>query len=161
MLRDPGGPPGHEHLHPLAPPDPDDDVAAREGTPVHSHVLHASRAFAEALFTTSAGPPEASRIDWLVEDFGRFLAAATPRARLVMRLCLFASTWLAPLFVLRPVPLSWLPLPKRIEALERLEASFLGPAALAPKAMLCMLWLEHPEVQRETRTTPTCKGATS
>ena len=115
-------------------------------------------AVAEALFATEEGAPDPDRIAWVVKDFDHFFSVAPERARSTMVLCLFALTWLAPLFVLRPfVPLASLPLPLRTEALERLEASPLGPAALGPKAILCFLWLEHPDTQAETKTTVSCK----
>ncbi len=152
------GPPGHEHLPQLAPPAPEDDVRNREGTPLPDWALVAARGVAEALFSTDEGPPDPARVDWVVEDFGRFFAAGPDRARTVMRLCLFALTWVAPLFTGSPgTPLAKLPREKRMHALDRMEASPFGPAALAPKAILCMLWLEHPDTQRETGTEPTCK----
>jgi hypothetical protein len=156
------GPPGHEHLRPLSPPDPEDDVTRREGEPLGEFMLRAVGAVAEALFATEEGAPDPDRIAWVVKDFDHFCAVAPGRARGVMQLCLFALSWVAPLFVFRPfVPLASLPLPLRTEALERIEASVLGPAALGPKAILCLLWLEHPDTQRETGTTVTPRGETS
>jgi hypothetical protein len=154
------GPPGHEHLPTLELGTPEEDVAQQEPTPVPPRVLRAARAVAEALFSSSDGPPDAARLEWVVGDFGDFLSRSNSRPRSVMRLCLFALTWLAPWFVFRPfVPLGWLSLPTRIRALERIEHTALGPAALAPKAILCILWFEHADTQRETNTIPTCLNA--
>lgn len=112
---------------------------------------------AEALFSDAHGPADPARLEWLVEDFGDFLACSSSRPRTVMRLCLFVLTWLAPFFVFRPfLPLHWLSVPTRIRALERLEHTALGPAALAPKAILCILWFEHADTQRETDTRASC-----
>lgn len=152
------GPPGHEHLPQLAPQAAEHDVVNREGNPLSDGSLRAARAVAEALFSDEQGAPDPGRVDWVVDDFGRFFAAGPPRARSVMRLCLFALTWVAPFFAGRPgTPLASLSREERMHALDRMEASLFGPAALAPKAILCMLWLEHPDTQRETGTEPTCK----
>jgi hypothetical protein len=73
-----------------------------------------------------------------------------------MRLALFFLTWVAPLFIRRFGPLGALPLDARARALGRVEAGAFATAVLAPKAILCFLWFEAPETQRETRTVPTC-----
>ena len=84
------------------------------------------------------------------------MARSAGRARLILRAALFALTFIAPLFVFIPVPLGWLSVRRRVQALERLEASPLGPAALAVKAILCMLWFEHDTTRAETNTPATC-----
>ncbi len=150
------GPPGREQLPLLPPPAPEDDVRNRRVTPLPLHVRHSARVVAEALFSSDAGPAEPSRLDWVAQDLMDFMARSPGRARFILRLSLFALTFLAPLFVFRPLPLGWLSLPVRVRALERMEHSVLGPAALAVKAMLCMLWFEHPDTRRETNTPITC-----
>jgi hypothetical protein len=64
--------------------------------------------------------------------------------------------YLAPLFIFRPVSLRALSIRDRARALERFEATPHAPAALAVKAMLCILWFEHPRTQQETHTEPSC-----
>jgi len=121
------------------------------------HVERAARAFAEALFADEAGQaPDPARLDWVAHDLMDFMARSAGRARLILRLALFALTYVAPLFVFRPVPLGWLSVRRRVLALERMEASVLAPAALAVKALLCMLWFEHPATQEETNTAASC-----
>lgn len=107
------------------------------------------RAVAEAVFADEQGPPPAARLDWALAEFEDFLALAGSRARLVLRAALLAVTVLAPLFVRALPPLRRLPVAKRVLALERMEASFASAAVLAVKAFLCVLYYEHPEVQRE------------
>jgi len=125
--------------------------------------LAALRAVAEAVFSDEQGPPPAARIDWVLVEFEDFLTLAGSRARLVLRAALFAVTVLAPLFVFSLPPLRHLSVAKRVLALERMEASFASAAVLAVKAFLCVLYYEHPDVQREvgyvgrghdTRVTP-------
>ena len=140
----------------LPPPGPFDAVNAREAQPVAGFVLGAARAVAEALFVTEEGPADPARITWVSAELVDFMARSTGRARLLLTLSLFALTWVAPLFVWGIGPLSSLDLETRAKALERVEHSLLGPASLAAKAMLCLLWFEHPDTQRETRTEVTC-----
>ncbi|AKV04791.1 hypothetical protein AKJ09_11454 [Labilithrix luteola] len=152
------GPPGHEHLPHLAQPAPEDDVRNRPKVPVPGAVQRAARGVAEALFAYEEGA-EKARFDWLEEDFTAFYGHSQGRARLVLSLALLALAWIAPLFVFRFGPLWRLPVALRTEALERIESSPLAPTALAAKAILCILWFEHPETMRETSTEPTCLGA--
>ena len=150
------GPPGHEQLALLPAPAAEDDVHNRRLSLPPKHVERAARAVAEALFSTEAGAPDAERLDWVAHDLMDFMARSAGRARLILRLALFALTFVAPLFVFMPVPLTWLSRERRVRALERMESSPLGPAALAVKAILCMLWFEHETTRVETNTPATC-----
>jgi hypothetical protein len=113
------------------------------------------RAIAEALFASDV-PADPKRIAWVAGDFCDFAASATGRARTIFVLGVWVLTWIAPLFVFRTGPLESLELDLRSRALEKIEASFLGFAALGPKAILCMIWFEHPDTRKETRTEMTC-----
>lgn len=144
------------HLQLLPPPSPFDVVNAREAQPVAGFALPAARAVAEALFATEDGPADPARIEWVAAELMDFMARAPGRARLLLTLSLFALTWVAPFFVWSFGPLAGLDLAARARALERVERSRLGPAALGSKAMLCLLWFEHPDTQRETHTEVTC-----
>lgn len=150
------GPPGYEHIPPLPPADPAVDVRRRRARAVPAAVRETARTVAEALFSPDGSPPDTARLEFIEEDFGDFYARSNGSARLVLRLSLFALMWVAPWFIFRPLPLSSLSLPQRARALERLESSPLGPAALAVKAMLCVLWFEHPTTQAETNTAASC-----
>ena len=55
---------------------------------------------------------------------------------------------LAPFFIGRLATLGSLSVPERIRALTRLEERF-GEPLLAVKAMLCLLYYEHPDAARE------------
>lgn len=112
-------------------------------------VLARVRAFAEALFSTAEGAPPAERLDWLTREFADYLVKAGGRARLILSLALFAVSWLAPLMVDEWPTIVRLDRLTRIRALERMEASFLSAAVLAVKAFLCVIYYEHPDVQRE------------
>lgn len=112
-------------------------------------MLRSLRAFAEALFSTEEGPPPAERLDWLMGEMREYLQRAGPGARVIFGLALFAATWLSPLFIWRLPTLRNLEIPQRIEALTRMEESFASAPVLAVKAFLCVVYYEHPDVQRE------------
>ena len=112
-------------------------------------MLRSLRAFAEALFSTDAGPPPAERLDWLIGQMREYLHRAGPGARLIFGLALFAVTWFSPLFIWRLPTLRSLEVPERIKALTRMEESFASAPVLAVKAFLCVVYYEHPDVQRE------------
>lgn len=143
----------------LPDPPPEIEVGARPRRPVPEGVRRGARVVAEALFSPDGEPPDEERLAWLADDFADFYGRAHGNARLVLRLSLLVLTLVAPWFVFLPVPLSALSLRRRAVALERFEASPLAPAALAVKAILCILWFEHPTTQAETGTTPSCLGA--
>jgi hypothetical protein len=122
---------------------------------VSAATLARARAFAEALFDGET-PADRARIDWLIDEFHDFLGRAGGNARLILGACLLACDLLAPLFIGRMPTLSDLEPDARARALDRVERTPFGPVALGPKAILCMLWFEHPDTQRETRTAPSC-----
>lgn len=119
-----------------------------DGSPIVSpRLVTRARTIAEALFMTDAGPPPPERLDWLALEVEDFLARAGARSRFVVGLALFAVGVLAPLLVLRFVSLARLTVRQRAHALGRLEDTF-GAPVLAVKAMLSVLWYEHPDVAR-------------
>jgi hypothetical protein len=111
--------------------------------------LRAARAIAEAIFATESGPPPADRLDWLMRELDDFLGRAGGRARVLLGLSIFAVSWLAPLLSFKVRPLRTLALPARIDALERLERSRAAMPLLAIKAILSVLYYEHPDAARE------------
>ncbi len=120
----------------------------------HRSVLSATtrgdvRAFGEAVFARDDGPPPDARMRWLVDDVDDFVAHLNTRSYLLFRLCLFVVTWVAPLLLLRFTRLASLPQDRRLQALEALERS---PAALAlfgARAIVSLVYYEHPDAARE------------
>jgi hypothetical protein len=125
---------------------------------VSARSLRALHAVAEALFATSAGPPPAERLEWLMLEIEDFLARAGPRTRLVLGLAVFAVSVLAPLGVLRFKALRRLPLGQRVHALRRLENSRLSAPLFAVKALLSLIYYEHPDAQRGVGFDGACLG---
>jgi hypothetical protein len=112
---------------------------------------------AEAVFLTDDGPPPPDRLDWLSREVEDFLARAGARSRLVVGLALFAIGVLAPLLSLRFVSLARMSVRERARVLSRLEHTF-GAPVLAVKAMLCLLYYEHPDVARSVGFDGQCLG---
>jgi hypothetical protein len=115
-----------------------------------------ARALAEALFTTGEGPPPAERLDWLVEDLDDLIGRVGTRGKLVFRLCLFAVSTIAPLLAFRLLPFRFLSSETRMRALERMERSPFGLAVFAAKALLCIVYYEHPDSARMIGYDGTC-----
>ena len=112
-------------------------------------MLQQLRAFAEALFSTDEGAPPAARMDWLMGQMEDYLVRAGGRAQFIFTLSVMVVAWLAPLFIGRFPTIRALDLETRVKALTKLEESFAGAPVLAVKAFLCVVYYEHPEVQRE------------
>jgi len=120
--------------------------------------LGSARAFAEALFADEDGPPPAERMDWLMRDLEDFVDQAGVRVRAILTGGLFAATWVAPALSGHAPPLSRLSISERCRALDKLERSPLGLPLLAVKAVVCILYYEHPDVLREAGVTSDVRG---
>ena len=105
-------------------------------------------ALAEALFATTEGPPTAERLAAMADDLDDFVRRAGDRARRSLVLCLLAVAWMVPLFLRRLGGFTALPLAERTEGIARMEASPLGVPFFGAKAILCVIWYEHPEAAR-------------
>lgn len=112
-------------------------------------MLRQLQAFAEALFSTEAGPPPAARITWLMGEMEDYLHRAGPAARFVFFAALLAVAVFSPLLIWRFPTLASLDVAERIDALTRMEESFAAAPVLAVKAFLSVVYYEHPDVQRE------------
>ncbi len=104
---------------------------------------------AEALFATHIGSPPPGRLYWLISELQDFLLGAGFKARLLMSVSAALATWLSPLRLRRAPPVSRLTVSEGIEALEALEASALGTPLFALKAILSLIYYEHPDAAEE------------
>jgi hypothetical protein len=120
--------------------------------------LRALRGIAEAVFSTDAGGPPADRIDWVMLEMEDLLARAGPQTRLIIRASTLAVTLLAPLSVMRLRLLYRLPLRERVRALVRLERTRFGAPLLAVKALMSLVYYEHPDASREVGFDGACLG---
>jgi hypothetical protein len=115
---------------------------------------------AEALFSRESGPPPAERLGWLCAEVKDVLAHAGARSRRTFVLALVFVTLFAPIFSGRLAFLWNVPVGERGKILERFERGGIAQVAaiLALKAILCILYYEHPDVADEIGFENRCKG---
>lgn len=116
-------------------------------------------AFGEALFArTLEQAPPTERMTWFLDDLDDFVAHLNTRARWLFRLCLFAVTWVAPLVSGRLSRLSRLSLAERIEALDALERTPASLALFGARAVVSLVYYEHPDAAAEIGWDRKCLG---
>ena len=106
-------------------------------------------ALSEVLVAGQDGPPPFARLLWLCDDLVDFLTHTGARSRLVFRGALLAVSTLSPLLVWRLPPFRFLSLESRRRGIERMERSLLSLPVLALKAIICIIYYEHPDAARE------------
>lgn len=116
---------------------------------VSAATLDRLQAIAEALFSKDGTPVPAARIAWLRAELDDFLGRATPLVRLVFTLGSLVVALVAPLLAGALPPLGRLPLERRIEALEALERRKLAIVLTGMRAILCLLYYEHPDAAND------------
>lgn len=132
-----------------------DSRAPAPGVPPRT--LRAARVIAEALYSSDVGPPPPARLDWLERDLGDFFGHTSLRARLLFRACIATIFWLAPLFSGRFATMASLDTSARIDALHRFERTPLALTLLATKAIVSLVWFEHPDSAAEIGWNSECK----
>lgn len=133
--------------------------ASRPGLPERS--IAAARCIAETLFTQESGPPPPARLDWMARDLGDFFGHVTLRARLLFRACVATVFWIAPLLLAKLPPLSRLSAGDRVRAIERFERTPISMALLGAKAILSIVYYEHPDAADEIGWDQRCMGPPS
>jgi hypothetical protein len=111
--------------------------------------LNAMLHVAEALFSVRNAPPPPERMAWLAAELDDFMARAGGAGRLQFAVASGLVTLLAPLRVGRLPGLGRLALRDRVYALERFEETLAAPLLIALRAILCLLYYEHPDAARE------------
>jgi hypothetical protein len=120
-----------------------------DGSPIVRHAtVRALVAIAEAVFARDGSPPSTDRIAWIEREIEDFLARAGARSRLMFSFMVWLTTLLAPLLSGHFALLGSLPVAERVRALSRLEKRF-GEPLLAVKAILCLIYYEHPDAARD------------
>jgi choline dehydrogenase-like flavoprotein len=119
------------------------------GSPIVARsTVRAAVAIAEALFARDRRPPAADRLAWIEREVEDFLARSGVQARLMVSLMIWLVSLVAPVLVGRFGLLGTLALGVRVRALVRLEERW-GAPLLAVKALLCILYYEHPDAAQE------------
>ena len=103
---------------------------------------------AEALFASEAGPPPPERLQFLQDDLQDFLRHAGLRTRSLVKIALFGVDLVLPILMLKR-PLRYTPWEPRVQLLSRIENSIAGLPLLFIKAVLCLIYYEHPDAQEE------------
>jgi hypothetical protein len=111
--------------------------------------VDALMAMLEALVSDDGVAPPAERLDWTREELEDFFSRADARGRLMFRLGALVVSTAAPLMIGARPPLARLPLSRRVEALQRLEASPLASVFMGLRAVLCLIYYEHPDAAAE------------
>jgi hypothetical protein len=111
---------------------------------------------AEAVFASDHALLDSQRLRWLLAEIKDFTERAGPRARFVIVLSTLAVSVLAPLLSRRFCSLLKFAPRERIRALERLEASALCAPLIAVKALLAVIYYEHPDAQRDVGFDAAC-----
>ena len=106
------------------------------------------RAVGEALFSDGKVAPAAGPLDWACDEYGDLMSRATAKGRLIFLLATVVVSVFAPIGVRRLPGLHRLDLATRVRALSRFEEGRLGFALVAIRALLCLVYYEHPEVGR-------------
>lgn len=115
--------------------------------PTSKGVLHRTRVVAEALFSSEDHAPPKERIDWLVQEIDDFLSR-TGATRWVYGLSIWVVAWMAPLLAGRFASLGGMDIHERARVIGHMEDRF-GAPVLAVKALLCTVYYEHPDAQKD------------
>ncbi len=107
------------------------------------------RALAKGLFDTGAGIPE-QRLDWMLQDADAFLSAAGPKTGTLFASVMVALESMPVLLGEGPRRFSKLSPQAQARCLERLERSRLSMLIALPKAVLGLVYYEHPDASAET-----------
>lgn len=105
-------------------------------------------ALAACLFDHGQGVP-ADRLRFALVDVDDFTRRAGWKTRLAFLASLLLLEWLWPLAFGFFGRFSRLALERRLHLLERIEDTQLAPLLVLPKAMLCLVYFEHPDALKE------------
>ena len=107
--------------------------------------LARTRAVAEALFTVDDRTvPPSERLDWVMEEYADFMARTSRRGRLLFTLAAQVVTRVSPWLRGRLGGFLQCSLTERVEMLRAFEATPLAGVLIALRAILCILYYEHP-----------------
>ena len=123
-------------------------VARPSGAP-SARSVQTMMAIAEAAFSSESGAPPADRIEWLRREYVDLMSRASGRGRFYFAAGALVVSVAAPLMIGKLRLFRRLDLSERIAALRKFEAHPLGSILIALRAILCLLWYEHPEVAGE------------
>ncbi len=106
-------------------------------------------ALARGLYDRGQGVPEA-RAEWAVNDLASFVQHAGRRTAFLLALTTLVVEWCPLLFIGAFSRMSRLSSDGLARYLERFDRSRLSIVLILPKALLSLVYYEHPEAIRET-----------
>lgn len=115
-------------------------------------------AVAAAMFDAPDDEATAIRLAWVSDELRTLMADVDAMTRLVFRVSLVLLSRIGPWLVLRPWSFRRCDRAQQLRILERYERSPLGLTLLAVKAMLCIIWFEHPQAAADARFDAGCIG---
>lgn len=102
-------------------------------------------AIAGALFAEEDSAPPTDRLNWCVNQVDDVLTKSGGLGVFGYRVSLFVVSWVAPLLIFRLPRIARLSQEDRVRALVRLDQSVFKAMLFALKALLCIVYFEHPE----------------
>lgn len=127
-----------------------DPTALTQPRPAPTGWARDAVAVSAAMFDApAADEADDARLRWVGAELRTLMAEVDPMTKLLFRGSLALLTWLGPWLVLRPGPFRRCARPQQLRILHRYERSPIGLTLLAVKAMLCIVWFEHPHAARD------------
>lgn len=127
------------------------DVQAAEHSPAPTRAWHKQlHAVAGAMFSQDGQAPPVARLNWCVAQIDDLLTRVGGRGAFAYRFALAVIAWCAPLLIWRLPRFARLSQEQRIRALLRVEKSPLKTLLFALKALLCIVYFEHPDAAEAT-----------
>ena len=103
------------------------------------------RVLLETFFATDEGAPPSDRVEEVLAEAEDFVRHSGPKLRFIFGVFLFLLNRVGPLLSLRFPSLARLPLGERIEVLTRMERGLTAGPVLAVRALLAIVYYEHPD----------------
>lgn len=107
-------------------------------------------AIAGAMFSVDGRAPDRAQLNWCVHQIADILERVGGRGAFAYRFALWAVSWFAPVLIFRLPRFARLSQEQRIRALLRVESSPLKTLLFALKALLCIVYFEHPDAAKFT-----------
>ena len=86
-----------------------------------------------------------ARLDWLVREYADFMSRAPAKGRFLFSMATVVISFFAPVLIGKLPPFSKLSFSDRIRALRKLESRPIGKVLIPLRAILCLIYYEHPE----------------
>lgn len=128
------------------------DVHPEHHCPAPERAWHKQlHALAGAMFAEEETAPPQARLNWCVYQIDDVLTKSGGRGVLAYRFSLWVLSWVAPLLIFRLPRFARLSHEDRVRALKRFDQSVFRTLLFALKALLCIVYFEHPDAAAEVQ----------